>query len=504
MRGGKAHPMTTSQMSEVLQHLRRTVLLPDGAGLTDGQLLEAYLSRGSETALAALVGRHGPMVWGVCRRMLRNYHDAEDAFQATFLVLVRKAASILATASVGNWLYGVAHQTAVKATATTARRRVRERQVPVMSEPSAPEQDLWRDLEPLLDEEVARLPDKYRAVVVLCDLEGKSRKDAAGQLGCPEGTVAGRLARARRMLARRLTRRGVALSGGMLAAVLSQRVASAGVPISLVSSTIKTAGLLGAGTAATGAMSVKVAALAEGVLKAMLLTKLKTTIAGLLLVAALVSGAGAIYRTQAAGLGERPDHPPVPQKPADKNQRPLKVLAEEGARDGDGADARSGPTVSLARAVNIFNDRAAGDLVGKSQVPLTQDEVIAAIRWALLDRDKLLVSDETFAALARVADARELPRGFDLESLTGYEPNDRVEFTVWSVRLRIPSASGGTTCVTIREQMLRSRLIGEEERKVIHKWRGEKDPGSFARAQRWRQYQQERARAAQIDRSRQK
>src|SRR5262245_39479638 len=129
--------MATSPMSEVIHHLRRTVLLPDGAGLTDGQLLEGFLSRRDEAARAALVRRHGPMVWGVCRRVLRSYHDAEDAFQATFLVLVRKAASIVPRETVANWLYGVAHQTALKARATAARRRTRERQVAQMPEPAA-------------------------------------------------------------------------------------------------------------------------------------------------------------------------------------------------------------------------------------------------------------------------------------------------------------------------------------------------------------------------------
>src|SRR6516162_1689427 len=121
--------MATSQMSGIIQHLRRTVLLKDGAGLTDGQLLEDYISRRDEAALAALVQRHGPMVWSVCRRVLSNYHDAEDAFQATFLVLVRRAASIASPELLANWLYGVAHQTATKARATAARRRTRERQV---------------------------------------------------------------------------------------------------------------------------------------------------------------------------------------------------------------------------------------------------------------------------------------------------------------------------------------------------------------------------------------
>src|SRR5436305_9582185 len=133
--------MATSPMSEVMQHLRTAVLLRDGAGLTDGQLLGDYLRRRDETALAALICRHGPMVWGVCRRVLRNYHDAEDAFQATFLVLVRKAVSIASRELVANWLYGVAHQTALKARATAAKRKGRERQVTEMPEPAVSEQD---------------------------------------------------------------------------------------------------------------------------------------------------------------------------------------------------------------------------------------------------------------------------------------------------------------------------------------------------------------------------
>jgi RNA polymerase sigma factor (sigma-70 family) len=273
--------MATNQISEVIQHLRRTVLLQDGAGLIDGQLLEDYISRHDEAALAALVHRHGPMVWGVCRRVLWNHHDAEDAFQATFLVLVRKAASIMPREMVANWLYGVAHQTALQARRTAARRRARERQVMEMPEPAVAEQDLLRDLQPLLDEELNRLPDQYRAVVVLCDLEGKTRKEAGRQLGLPEGTVGSRLARARVMLAKRLARRGLAVPGGVLAAALSQNVASAGVPTSVVSSTIKAATLFAVGQTA-GVVSVKAAALTEGVLKTMLLTKLKTATAVLL------------------------------------------------------------------------------------------------------------------------------------------------------------------------------------------------------------------------------
>src|SRR5262249_44200310 len=150
----KGNDMAISQMSEVIRHLRRTVLLRDGAGLTDKQLLENYLNRRDEAALEALVRRHGPMVWGVCRRVLRNYHDAEDAFQATSLVLVRKAASITSRELLANWLYGVARQTALKARASAARRKGRERQVAEMPEPAVTEQELWHDLQPLLDQEL--------------------------------------------------------------------------------------------------------------------------------------------------------------------------------------------------------------------------------------------------------------------------------------------------------------------------------------------------------------
>jgi RNA polymerase sigma factor (sigma-70 family) len=262
----------------VIEHIRRVV--GDGAGLRDAELLGRYVDRRDEAALAALVNRHGPMVWGVCRRLLGHY-DAEDAFQATFIVLVRKASSIAHGEAVGNWLYGAAHQTALQARRSAARRRAREVQVTEMPDAEAP-QERWADLQPLLDEELSRLPDHYRTVIVLSDLEGRTRKEVAAQLGCPEGTVASRLVRARAMLAKRLTQRGLALSGGALAAVLSQNAASAGVPASVLFSTIKAANLFAAGQAV---ISSKVAALAEGVLKAMLLNKLKPALAVLVVVA---------------------------------------------------------------------------------------------------------------------------------------------------------------------------------------------------------------------------
>jgi RNA polymerase sigma factor (sigma-70 family) len=292
--------MATRPMSEVLQHLHRAVLLRDGAGLTDGQLLEDYLRRGNDAALAALVRRHGPMVWGVCRRVLANYHDAEDAFQATFLVLARKAAAIASRELLANWLYGVASQTAQNARAAAAKRRARERQVAAMPEPAVAEQDLWRELQPLLDEALSRLPDKYRVAVVLCDLQGKTRREVARQLGVPEGTVAGRLARARVLLARRLARHGLWAPGGALAAVLGQQAVSAGVPAAVLSTTIQAASQFAAGQAAAEVVSANVAALTEGVLKAMFLHQLKSVLVALTVTAVVgMCASGLLSNTQA-------------------------------------------------------------------------------------------------------------------------------------------------------------------------------------------------------------
>jgi RNA polymerase sigma factor (sigma-70 family) len=282
--------MATSQLNEVIEYLA-TMVRQDDAEMSDGELLNDFVSRKDEAALAVLVRRHGPMVWGVCRRLLRCPHDAEDAFQATFLVLVRKAAAIRDKELVGNWLYGVAHQTAVRVRTMVAKRGARERQVGEMPEPAAPRKDSQDDLVLLLDQELRRLPVRYRAFIVLCDLEGKTRKEVAQLLGCPEGTVGSRLARARQMLAKRLSRQGLAVSGGALPVVVSQVQALASAPAALVASTIQAGSLLSAGQAvAASLLSAKVIALAERVVNNMLLTKIKRVMVLLLLAGLLLGG----------------------------------------------------------------------------------------------------------------------------------------------------------------------------------------------------------------------
>jgi RNA polymerase sigma factor (sigma-70 family) len=285
-------------MADVLQHFRKAALRRDGAGLTDGQLLECFLARQDEAAFEALVRRHGPMVLGVCRRVLRDFHDAEDAFQATFLVLARKAASV---GSLGPWLHGVAYRTALRVRTMNARRRAHEQRARELARPESSAGDGWQELLPHLDEELERLPERYRVAVVLCDLEGMTRRDAARQLGVPEGTLSGRLTRARRLLARRLARYGLAPSAACLSTVLAERATAACVTSALAASTAQAAALAsGGGVLAAGTVPVRVATLTEGVMKTMLLSKLKGFVAVAFVLFLSAGAVGLTYRTGAA------------------------------------------------------------------------------------------------------------------------------------------------------------------------------------------------------------
>jgi RNA polymerase sigma factor (sigma-70 family) len=269
-------------------------------GMTDGELLESFIVRRDEPAFATLVHRHGAMVLGVCRRVVRHVQDAEDAFQATFVILVRKAASVVPREAVGNWLYGVAYRTALEARTRNGKRRARETQVHDMPEPIREPNQLWHDLRPLLDRELSQLPAKYRLPVVLCDLEGQARHEVSRQLQVPEGTLSSRLARGRKLLAGRLARRGITLSAGTLALALASS-ASTAAPPALVTSTIEAATLCAAGPAAMGALAPSVAALVKGVLNAMLISKLKTGAIALMLVALFGTGGGVVAQRLLAG-----------------------------------------------------------------------------------------------------------------------------------------------------------------------------------------------------------
>jgi RNA polymerase sigma factor (sigma-70 family) len=283
--------MPDGRLAAVVQRLQALARAEQGGEPTDGQLVERFAGCRDEDAFGLLVRRHGPMVLGVCRRLLGHEQDAEDAFQATFLILARQAASVRARAALGGWLYRVALRVALSVKGRAGRG-------PAPGEPAAERagtdpaaEAAWREIRPLLDEEVRRLPEKYRVPVVLCYLEGKTHEAAAAELGWPRGTVAGRLARARDLLRTRLTRRGVTLSAGALAAGLSEAGASA-VPEGLAHATAESAARFAAEKAGPG-LSAHAAVLARGVLHAMFLTRLKVA-GAVLLLAALLAGVGSI------------------------------------------------------------------------------------------------------------------------------------------------------------------------------------------------------------------
>ena len=264
---------------------------PDG-DLDDRLLLERFVATGDAAAFAALVQRHGPMVMGVCRRLLHDAHEAEDAFQATFLVLVYKARSVGRPELLGPWLHGVAYRTAARAR-QAARRRAREREAVAMPDGDPTVEVVWHELRQVLDEELDRLAPKYRVPLVLFYLEGKTTEEVARQLACPKGTVLSRLARGRERLRLRLVRRGVAPSAGLLVGVLATQAA---VPAELTLGTVEAAVLTAAGQAASGAIPATVAVLTKGVLRAMLLNKLKMVGVVLLAVMAAVVGTGVCAR----------------------------------------------------------------------------------------------------------------------------------------------------------------------------------------------------------------
>jgi RNA polymerase sigma factor (sigma-70 family) len=302
-------------------------LFHDGTsgGLTDGELLDRFTSRRDESAFSILIARHGAMVLRICRIILADEHDVQDAFQATFLVLVRRSHTIDRSGSVGPWLFGVCHRIAVRTKTDAARRRSRERKSAEMRARDSrradrAEPECW----PELYAELARLPEKYRAPVVLCYLEGQTTEEAARRLRCPRGTILSRLARARERLRGRLARRGLALPVAALTASRSPAAASASVPASVAASTVR---------AAAGTTPAAVLKIVEGMIHSMRLTQLNAAAVTLLAVGVIAGAAVLAQRDPALGQG------PPPQ-----GRSPVAVRGDVGAGEGDG-----GPGTALIR-----------------------------------------------------------------------------------------------------------------------------------------------------------
>jgi RNA polymerase sigma factor (sigma-70 family) len=461
--------MTAGRLDEVMRHIRRLAgPSPDSDG-TDAQLLARYAGGRDEEAFRALVQRHGPMVLGVCRRLLRESHLAEDAFQATFLVLVRRAASIARPELLGNWLYGVAYRVATRARSQTVRRRLHEGPLEETVPALAEDDSTARELRPLLDAEIARLQERYRRPVVLCYLEGRTCEEAGQLLGCPAGTVKSRLSRARDLLQRRLLRQGVvpavlvALTpDGLLAAVppeLGERAACAALRVA-------------AGERLTECgCSAGASALAEGALHTMTTTRIKLAAVVALLLGMLGAGIGfALHRASA----QAQDNPPA-AAPAQPPPPPDPVPGDVGKRHGDplppGAIARLGGVRlkhdAEVRAVAFAPDgtrlaSASADGTLRVWDATTGKELqrfaehMGPVLCAAYSKDGLLLASGGDDCTARVRDARTGKQRLAIDAhpapvrRVAFSPDGRVLATYSGGTVRLWTAAAGKLLHTLR------------------------------------------------------
>jgi RNA polymerase sigma factor (sigma-70 family) len=344
----EATDMAGGQLQKTLGYLRRLADTGEVGALSDAELLRRFVRSRDEAAFEVLLWRHGPLVLGVCRRVLRQEQDAEDAFQAAFLALARKAHTLSARAALAAWLYKVAFRIALKARKRSARHAARPLTEPPAVAPG--EELLWRDLRPVLDEELDRLPEKYRAPVLLCDLQGLTHEEAALRVGCPPGTLSVRLMRARERLRARLIQRGLAPCAVLLGTALAER-AFAAVGSPLVSQTVKAALAFAAGSAAVPPAA---AALAQGALREMLLTRVRNLTlalaAGLL---AILAGALCYNSLQAA--------PPAPPQTGEARQPQARAAPQTEKKPGE----RPKATPKDVAATVAGNTRFALDLYGR-------------------------------------------------------------------------------------------------------------------------------------------
>jgi RNA polymerase sigma factor (sigma-70 family) len=308
--------MGTQSIHGPLRSVLRLLEVQSLRGASDQELLHRFATANDESSFCVIIERHGPMVLGVCTRALKCPHDADDAFQATFLVFSQRAASIRKSASLASWLHGVARRVVAKLQREARRRRARERAVDRTAIDSSPDELTWSEVKTGLDEELERLPASYRDVLVLCYLEGQTRDEAARQLGVEVGVVKGRLERARKMLAQRLTRRGLTLSAGLFAIAVSPGTLSA---------TMRAASLLAASQSVSGVVSPGVLSLTNQVLKGIVMSKVKLVGATLLCSLALVAGVG-FSTAQAPGSSPQPDNTDSPLQP--EQPKPAELTRE--------------------------------------------------------------------------------------------------------------------------------------------------------------------------------
>jgi RNA polymerase sigma factor (sigma-70 family) len=447
--------MANSPLGTVLNRLR-TILEPADVDATDRELLHRFVAQREEAAFSELVRRHGPMVLGVCRRLLGDAHAAEDAFQATFLVLVRRARAVPWRESLGGWLHGAAWRVALRAKKVGAASRAGLVRLgsPQLHSPDPSEEAAARELRRVLDQELQGLPAKYRAPLVLCDLEGKTHEQAARELGWPKGSLAKRLDGGRERLRARLVRRGVALSAAALAALVTKE-ATASVP----TASLAAAALL----AADGGASTAAAALAKGVVQAMWLTKMLTAAVLVLALTAVggVVGVKAIQNWQAQAA-------PAPSSPAPADEKEIMPIDKAVVYRIGQSQGPAGPFVPLSEGAVVVGDRGDGAdanvllfniaLARSKKEDLT---VPSGPNLALLAAGPVLVSpdDAAVVGLTRSGDNLDLQLAYTSAVASG---KMRKTDEPWRPLVQVPVVLGpGRYKLTVTWQARKSLPAGE-------------------------------------------
>jgi len=318
--------MATTYLSDFFRRLTRGMAAQTLDDHSDRHLIERALAGRDEAAFQAIVYRHGAMVYRVCWRVLQHPQDAEDAFQATFLVLAQKLRTVRKHASLASWLHGVARRVALKAKVQSAGRRRHEHEVS-LPDRVPPDDVTWKELRSALDGELGELPEKWRLPLILCYLEGRTQDEAASQLAWSKSTLRRRLEEARAALGRRLNGRGIVWPAALSAVLLSDCLTSAAP--GLVASTVEAAAGVAAGKTVASAASVHVAALTEGMLKAMFITKLKTVTAVLLVLLGMVAFGGGLTLRQLTAAGQQVTAKQDEEKSPNRQADPLKKEGDE-------------------------------------------------------------------------------------------------------------------------------------------------------------------------------
>jgi RNA polymerase sigma factor (sigma-70 family) len=419
--------VSTARLSDFFRRLTRGMAAQTLGDHSDRQLVRRALSSRDEAAFQAIVLRHGPMVYRVCWRGLRHAQDAEDAFQATFLVLAQRLRTLRKHASLASWLHGVAHRVALKARARAAAERRRQHEASLPE--STPPDDLpWREVRAALDGELNRLPEKWRLPLILCYLQGCTQDESADALGWSKSTLRRRLDEARDALGRRLKARGIALPAALSAVLVSDCVTGAAPGAALVSATIEAAARVAAGKSLTAAASATVAGLAEGVLNTMLVTKVKLMTTALMVAVGIVALGSGSYthhagaQTGSDGLGLRVGKKEPPGAPKGAQDTTIRIAG--GARLYiQASNTLPDNPIKGVYQVEPSGKVALGPAYGRVQVTgLTPEEAEVKIRdhlSAVIREPQVLVTwYDPVAHGPRPAPANERPRNADPDTGT--------------------------------------------------------------------------------------